>query len=103
MMLLPKSEHVFMEALTGKLFKILPLYEEDADVIAYVDSLLIQLKGFSDISSLGLNIDYLNIVATLQGLAIELPKQDNHKVVKREVFKLISINRELVSYIEVGA
>lgn len=90
------SVEIFTESLVNKLFKILPLYEEGTDdVTAYTESLAIQLDGFANVSELGRNIDYLNLLCTLYGLIKELQPKENHKTIKREVFKMISLAKSL--------
>lgn len=96
MTLTNNSIQIFVDSLVNKLFKILPLYEEESSAVqVYTESLAIQLEGFSNVSTLGKNIEYLNLVCSLNGLIKELTYENNHKTVKREVFKLISLAKDI--------
>lgn len=91
-----KSLKVFLESLTGKLFKILPLYEEKNEHLSsYIHSLAIQAEGFASISEFASDSDFLSLLGTLNGLQNQIAVMDNRKIVKREVFKMINISKEL--------
>ena len=82
----------FLDSLEGRIFKILPLYEqkmrgEESYVEVCLDSLRIELTGaISTFEELGENPDYISILNTVNYLA----ENDVTTVVcKREVFKML--------------
>lgn len=81
----------YMDALVGRLFKILPLWEEQSDTLGeYMQSLQLELVGLHNFEpELRDDEMLLSIIATLQYL-IDTP---DCKVgtVKREVFRSIRV------------
>lgn len=80
--------HEFLNGLTGSIYKILPLKEDENTFLSeYLDSLVIQLKGAEETyPELSSNVKYIYIVNIVQYFC-------NHpftvKQCKREVFKCI--------------
>lgn len=85
----------YIRGLVDRFFKILPLWEGGEDSLpTYLDSLLIELKGFNGLMYvLNDDRDYVSLLAILQYL-IDNP-DTNVGVVKREVFRAISICNKL--------
>lgn len=82
----------FLNSLEGRIFKILPLYEqkmrgEESYVEVCLDSLRIELTGaMSTFEALGSNADYISILNTVNYLA---ENDVTVAVCKREVFKML--------------
>ena len=83
----------YKHRLIGKIFKILPMKEEDcATWEVYIDSLLFELIGNRNlVKELKYNSDFLALVGTLKNLKYE----EDLKVIKREVFKCIDLLKKL--------
>lgn len=78
----------------NNIFKILPLYEENNPYLcSYIDSLLFELNGVCEVyKQLKNNKNYISLCAILESLYDEaLVMDENHEIVKREVFKCIRI------------
>jgi hypothetical protein len=74
----------YLDRLIGRVFKIIPMNEEDCDTLdVYVDSLAREVFGNS---SIFLGDELLTIVGTLKGLNFK-----NHKELKRDIFKTIDL------------
>lgn len=86
--------------LTDNIYKILPLYEEENHGLEkYVSSLLIELYGFEKMFNVD-EVEYVSLVANLEGIKIEITKPSNKKVVKREVFRCMDIVKKLSNKLE---
>lgn len=73
---------LYLSKLIGRVFKIIPLREENVDTLdLYVDSLIRELVGSSNVF---FGDDLLLICGTLKGLDFS-----NHKLLKSDVFKVI--------------
>lgn len=85
---------LFLNSLTGKIFKILPLKEKNDAGYAvhledYLESLLIEIIGACDtFSELGDSAEFLTVVNTMQYIS---QNDVSVKVCKREVFKMIGL------------
>jgi len=85
---------LFLNSLTGKIFKILPLKEKSDDGIAvhfeeYVESLLIEIIGACEtFQVLNNSPDFLTIINTVQYFS---QNEISGLVCKREVFKMIGL------------
>ena len=85
---------LFLNSLTGKIFKILPLKEKNDDGYAvhledYLDSLLIEIVGACDtFQELENSTEFLAVVNTMQYIS---QNDVSVKVCKREVFKMIGL------------
>lgn len=84
----------YLETLKNRLFKIIPLFEENNEgIYKYIDSLLFELcgmiyvvEGFKD------NGIFLSLIATLESLYDEsLASEYDIPLIRREVFKCLSI------------
>lgn len=85
----------YMEALVGRIFKILPLWEEESTTLSeYMKSLQLELVGLYNFEP-GIRDDdmFLSIIATLQYL-IDNP-DCKIGTVKREVFRTIRVCNNL--------
>ena len=81
--------------ITDGVYKILPLYEESNQGLEkYLSSLLIELYGLDEVFRLE-EVEYVSLLATLEGLKFEILKDKNKSVVKREVFKCVRIVKKL--------
>lgn len=80
----------YLDSTVNKVFKILPLYEEENSTLeSYVESLILELRGFvSTYGSVGI-VEYISIISTLEGIQEVISKKENQPTVKREVFKCI--------------
>ena len=90
-----ESMRKYIRGLVDRFFKILPLWENNEESLpTYLDSLLIELKGFNGLMYvLNDDRDYVSLLAILQYL-IDNP-DTNTNVVKREIFRAISICNKL--------
>ncbi|MFA6728938.1 MAG: hypothetical protein WCS17_12115 [Prevotella sp.] len=85
---------LFLNSLTGKIFKILPLKEKNDDGYAvhledYLESLLIEIIGAcGTFSDLGSSVEFLTVINTMQYIS---QNDVSVKVCKREVFKMIDL------------
>lgn len=88
----------YLETLKNRLFKIIPLFEENNEgIYKYIDSLLFELcgmiyvvEGFKD------NGIFLSLIATLESLLDESLAVDyDIPLIRREVFKCLSIIEKL--------
>lgn len=81
--------------LIDNIYKILPLYEEqNVGLEKYISSLLIELYGFEVMFDVQ-DVEYVSLVANLEGIKIEVMKPMNKKIVKREVFRCMDIIKKL--------
>ena len=89
-------EDIFLKRLTGRVFKILPFFEEHTEGIAdYIESVLIELIG--SLKDYKDNEKLKRVIYTLQFLQEFVVDFDDkkHKVVKREVFKCLTLIRQV--------
>lgn len=81
----------YLQSLIGKVFKILPLYENESPKLhIYIDSLLIEMHG-AEITYPKLEqcSDYISVLNILNGFnGGHIP---SHAVCKREVFKCTNL------------
>lgn len=93
----------YLQGTVDKVFKILPLYEENNPTLKeYINSLIIELKGFVAVyGSVGIE-EYITVIATLQGLQSIIDSKGNQPVVKREVFKSIEMVNKISNLLEGG-
>lgn len=89
-------------SVVNSVFKILPLYEEeDEGLDIYLDTLLRELYGFDKVIDVN-HVEYVSLLATLEGLRQEICKKDNKPIVKREVFKSIGVVKQLLDKLSQG-
>lgn len=95
---------VYLDSLINSVFKILPLYEEkNVGVQTYVDSLLFELYGLEESVNIEDSYEYISLLSTLESVKKEVVKSDSEKkVIKREVFKCISIIKTIIGKLEKG-
>ena len=85
---------LFIESLTGKIFKILPLSEEESNgaqnhVYEYLDSLKIEMFGaIVTFPALFKNVEYTSVLNIVQYLSVN---EVSIKRCKREVFKALRL------------
>ena len=93
--------HLYLDSnIVDGIYKILPLYEENnVGLEKYISSLLIELYGFDNVFKTD-EIGYVSLLATLEGIKIEVCKKDNKRTVKREVFKCMEIVKKLSRLLE---
>jgi DUF1009 family protein len=88
----------YLGNLVDRIYKILPLYEEQNEgLFKYIQSLVFELNGFHYVVNNGLSYHYLSLMATLESLSDEslLSDKENKEEVKREVFKCIDITKKI--------
>lgn len=87
----------YLQALINQFFKILPIWEsKESTIDTYIRSLQSELMGCKElIIAINNDAQFLSLIAILQYL-IDNPECENH-VVKREVFRSISIINKLKS------
>lgn len=97
---------LFLETLTGKIYKILPLKESsdsgsNVHISEYVASLLIEIVGACDtFPQLKEYAGYLGIVNTIQYIS---QHNISVKVCKREVFKMLRLLEDIEKQIGGGS
>lgn len=88
-----KQVIAYFDKLVNRVFKILPMSEENSDTIdEYVNSLVRELIGNSKILY---GEELLIVVGTLKGLPYE-----NHKLLKSDIFKAIDIIEKVKKRVE---
>ena len=93
----------YFNSMVGKVFKVLPLYDEgNLGINTYIESLLFELYGLQKAVVLAdIEKDYVSLVSTLESVESELAKIDiNKQVLKRELFKCIDIVKNMVDKLE---
>lgn len=95
---------VYFDSLINSVFKILPLYEEkNVGVNTYVESLLFELYGLDEVIDMEDSYEYISLLSTLESVKKEVANPDSEKkVIKREVFKCISVIKNMIVKIEKG-
>jgi hypothetical protein len=80
----------YLDFLISKVFKILPISEEQPETLRdYLSSLIIELKGNQSlISQIKYDANFLSLLGTLQYFA---ENDCSHRTIKKEVFKCINI------------
>lgn len=93
----------YLQSTVDKIFKILPLYEEkNTTLYAYVESLILELKGFVAVyGSVGVT-EYISVISTLEGIQSMIGDKGNQPIVKREVFKCIETVNKIRDMLEGG-
>jgi hypothetical protein len=84
----------YLNFLTGRVFKILPISEQEPNTLQdYLSSLVIELKGSQSLIELiRYDANFISLISTLQYF---VDNQYTHKVLKREVFKCIKLIQKL--------
>lgn len=95
---------VYLDILINSVFKILPLYEEkNVGIKTYVESLLFELYGLDKVINIENSYEYISLLSTLESIKKEVDNPDSDKkVIKREVFKCISIIKNAIGKLENG-
>jgi len=95
---------IYFDSLINSVFKILPLYEEDnIGIESYVESLLFELYGLDKSIDIKDSYEYIALLSNLESVREEVVKSDSEKkVIKREVFKCISIVKNIIVKLEKG-
>lgn len=93
---------IYLDNLINSIFKILPLYEEKNEgIVSYVESLLFEMYGLEKTLPINQSYEYISLLSTIESLKKEIEKRsDNKRVVKREVFKCISIVKNIKDKID---
>lgn len=91
----------YLDSAVDKIFKILPLYEEKNDTLdEYIESLILELRGFvSEYGSVGVT-DYISVISTLEGIRSMAKDRGNQPKIKREVFKCIETIKKVRNMLE---
>lgn len=86
-----KDYRNYLIDLKNRVFKILPLYEEENEcVIEYIDSVCFELYGLRKlIGDLPHGLWYVKSLATLEQLKVESLNFGQNKKVKKEIFKVL--------------
>lgn len=100
-----KKEDQYYHVLTNQIFKILPLYEEKHyDIAKHIQSTILELDGLENVFfEFHRNPEFFRLMGTLNSLGSLLfsPSFDKetvkkiHPIVKREVFKCLSIIKKI--------
>ena len=88
----------YLESLKGRIFKILPLVEQqNAGVSKYLNSLLFELSGLENvIGKLHNNYNYIILIATLDEVYSEVLMGDyDLSVIRSEIMKSINVVEKL--------
>lgn len=95
---------VYLDTLISSVFKILPLYEEkNLGIETYVESLLFELYSLDKVIKIENSYEYISLLSTLESIKKNITNQDSEKkVIKREVFKCISIIKNTIGKLENG-
>lgn len=90
-----------LQKIVDKIFKILPLYEEkNSTVDSYIESLILEITGFtSKYGNVGVS-DYMSVISTLEGLRGIIEDKGKQPTVKREVFKCIETINKISNMLE---
>ena len=93
---------VYFDSLINSIFKVLPLYEENnVGIETYIESLLFELYGLNEVIKIEDSYEYVAMLSTLESVKKEVVKLDSKKrVIKREVFKCISIVKSIMGRLE---
>lgn len=85
----------YLNFLTGRFFKILPISENQPETLYdYMSSLQLELIGNSNlIEKIKHDSQFLSLIGTLQYL---IDNECSHKIIKREVLKCTSITQKLL-------
>lgn len=91
----------YLDSAVDKIFKILPLYEEKNETLdEYIESLILELRGFvSEYGNVGVT-DYISVISTLEGIRNMAKDRGNQPKIKREVFKCIEIIKKVRNMLE---
>ena len=88
----------YIDRITDRLFKILPLFEENNEGLSvYIQSLIFELNGLPYVvwGIEQLDSDYINLLATLESLydesVVMCDQEETHNLIRREVFKSMNI------------
>lgn len=89
----------YLNSLVGKLFKIIPMKEDESDTLPfYVNSLSIEINGgMITFPLLASNDKYITIANIINCLNKETFA---FEIVKREIFKAISLTKKIISSLE---
>lgn len=84
----------YVELLVGKIFKLLPMKEQDnPTLLKYHESLMVELTGFSFVAKEHVDKALLvSIISSINGL-LDI---DDMKLYKRKVFECINATKRLV-------
>jgi hypothetical protein len=90
-----------LERLTGKVFKILPMREEECNTLdEYVENLLRELINTKNlITSLQFEEELLSLISTLEGLT---NNDIDISICRSDVFKAMSIIKKMVGNLKGG-
>lgn len=96
-----KAVGKYLDLTVNRIFKILPLYEEGNETLdEYIQSLILELRGFvSEYGNVGVT-DYMSVISTLEGLRYMSVDIGNQPEIKREVFKCIETIKKIRNMLE---
>lgn len=91
-LLTEKDYRNYLIDLKNRIFKILPLYEEENECLTeYIDSVCFELYGLRRlIGDLPHSIWYIKSLATLEQMKIESNSFGQNKKMKKEIFKVLN-------------
>ncbi|WP_437132666.1 hypothetical protein [Bacillus atrophaeus] len=99
----PKIEVAYFNFLKSRIFKIIPLLEEENKGISnYISSLLFELYGVQhSIDSVKDSSDYVSILSTLESIQINISSDDyNFQIVRKELFKTLTTIEKMIGRIK---
>ena len=88
----------YFNTLVNKIFKILPIIENQEESISvYMESLGVELTGFQSLlPSVGEDPSYLSLLSIYKWLTENIDDSDEkYKVIRREVFHAISLCKKM--------
>jgi len=80
---------IYLSSVINSVYKILPLYEErNIGIKTYVESLLFELHGLSNMVDEVISFEYISLLSTLESIKLEVSNDGNKLIVKIMVEKL---------------
>ena len=92
-----EDENKYKRSLINMVYKLLPLREEGSDWVKYLDSLILEIKGFEAVFENGEEISYIRLLSKLAGLK-ELTDSSHFTLFRKIVFECTN----LINMREVG-
>jgi len=93
-----KDESKYKRVLVNMVYKLLPLREEGTDWIKYLDSLILEIKGFGYIFENDDSVSFIRLLSKLEGLR-DLVEDSDFMLYRKIIFECTN----LINIKEVGA
>jgi len=85
-----ENENKYKRVLINMVYKLLPLREEGSDWIKYLESLILEIKGFDSIFENGEEISYIRLLSKLEGLK-ELKNKEDFMLFRKIIFECTNL------------